>query len=79
MILTHGTVSASSNSDKAALLNHFFSSCFNDSTTTLTFSAPSAEDVCRDMDWADCTPEGISALLKRIKPYSSAGPDGITA
>ena len=79
MILTHGSVSASSNSDKAALLNHFFSSCFNDSTTTLTFSTPSAEDVCRDMDWADCTPEGISALLKQIKPHSSAGPDGITA
>ena len=42
-------------------------------------TTPSAEDVCRDMDWADCTPEGISALLKRIKPYSSAGPDRITA
>ena len=76
MILTHGSVSASS---KVALLNHFFSSCFNDSTTTLTFSTPSAEDACRDMDWADCTPEGISALLKQIKPHSSAGPDRITA
>ena len=79
MILTHGTFSVSSNSDQAALLNHFFSSCYNDSTTTLTFSASPAEDVCRDMDWADCIPEGVSALLKRIKPHSSVGPDGITA
>ena len=33
------------------------------------------------MDLADCTPEGVSALLKQIKPHSSgsAGPDGITA
>ena len=78
-ILTHGSISASSNQDKATLLNKFFVSWFNDTFVTSSHSTPKPDDANRELVWADSAPEGVISLMKAIKFHSSAGPDGITA
>lgn len=78
MSLMHDSISVSSISDKASLLNHF-SSCFNNATVPLLCPKTSIEDASRDFDWADCTTDGVATLLKQIKPHSSVGPDSNSA
>ena len=74
IILTHGSVSVSS---KAALLNHFFSSCFNNSITT--FSILLQLRISAEI-WIGLTaPLKVSVHFLRNKAPLSAGPDSITA
>ena len=74
--LTLGDTTATTESEKAGILNSFFHSCFNKSHAPLTPSvglcfAPPADYLC--------TEEEVFDLLASLDVSKSSGPDGISA
>ena len=76
--LSNGQVTVSSDTDKAGLLNEFFTSCFNP-----VVQPPSYSELpqCAESDAADydITQDKVYVRLRMIKSHSAAGPDGITS
>ena len=75
--LKNGPTLATSNSDKALLLNEFFYSCFNDSFRPLT--EPTRLDPSKCPPHLLCTEEEVMDLLLSLDPAKSTGPDKISA
>ena len=73
--LTDGSILASTNSDKANLLNKFFSTCFNDSKVPCTYNRSESIDTS---DFNISTDQ-MRILLSELDPSSSTGPDGISS
>ena len=67
--LTDGSILASTNSDKANLLNKFFSTCFNDSKVPCTYNRPEPIDTS---DFNISTDQ-VRILLSELDPSSSTG------
>ena len=75
--LKNGPTLATSNSDKALLLNEFFYSCFNDSFCPLTETTRLDPSKCPPH--LLCTEEEVADLLLSLDPAKSTGPDKISA
>ena len=73
--LTDGSILASTNSDKANLLNKYFSTCFNDSKVPCTYNSPEPIDT---FDF-NITTDQVRILLSELDQSSSTGPDGISS
>ena len=74
--LEHGLATATTDKEKAELLNSFFSQCFNQSVQPLqpngTSSASHSDESIL------CTPEIVNDLLLEIDISKATGPDGIS-
>ena len=68
---------ATSDCDKANMLNEFFASCFNPAVVPPSYPHPEALDnICPDS--YDIVSNEVANLLKKTKPHSASGPDGIS-
>ena len=75
--LSNGCTSATSDQDKANLLNDFFASCFNQ-VKLPPFKLPDPKPSDLPLDYFDSTPEEVSLLLRNLKPHFASGPDEIS-
>ena len=76
-VLTNRHTNASTSSEKANMLNTFFSSCFNPVVVPPTY-CPSG-NISNLPDHLDCTAGEVVVLLKKNKIHSAFGPDGMSA
>ena len=77
-VLTNGTVSASSPTSKANLLNSFFSSCFSDNRDSSDTSCPPPGSLV--LSHIQCSEDEVEELLCSLKTKTSTGgPDGISS
>ena len=76
--LSSGSVTVTTDTDKATILNDFFTSCFNQTTVPPSYSTinPTTN---RDLDPFDCVSDEVCDRLKRLKTHSATGPDGISS
>jgi len=70
--------SSSSDTDKAGLLNEYFTSCFNPAVQLPSYSEL-PQCIEGDVEGYDITQDEVYMRLRMIKPHSAAGPDGITS
>ena len=75
--LHNGSSTATSDSDKANMLNEFFASCFNPAFVPPSYSHPKALDNISP-DSYDMVSNEVANLLKKTKLHSASGPDGIS-
>lgn len=76
--LSSNDIAVSDNHDKAALLNSFFHSCFNDKCPPLT-DAPSSLQSAAFPPELLCDEAEVFDLILSLDPAKSTGPDGISA
>ena len=74
--LTLGDTTASTDREKANLLNSFFHSCFN--TSHLPISSPAESSIVSPIEFL-CTEEEVFDLLVSLDVSKANGPDGISA
>ena len=76
--LSSGSVAVTTDTDKATILNDFFTSCFNQRTVPPSYSINNST-TDRDLDPYDCVSDEVCDRLKRLKTHSATGPDGISS
>ena len=76
--LCNGTITATTDSDKAHILNEFFASCFNLIEPPPSYSVPLPQDLS-SFDFFDVDASEIACLLRNLKVHTASGPDGISS
>ena len=66
-------------SEKANLLNHFFCSCFNDNTPSMSPTPNPAPSDTPTLSTISCSEEEVFHLLSTYKTRTASGPDGISS
>lgn len=75
-VMTHNGSSSSSSCRKAEMFNNFFVSCFNQPCHPPPPAIPETDDRLQVLV---CSPEDVAGVIKRLRPDTSTGPDGISA
>ena len=76
--LTQGETAASQSTEKASMLNNFFSSCFNTAFSPLTLICNHDRNNHTEMSLL-CTEDEVHDLLLTLDVTKSNGPDGISS
>ena len=77
-VLFNGSITATSDLDKANMFNEYFASCFNSSMSSPSYHIPESPELS-SLDAFDIVPTEVANLLRKLKTHSASGPDGISS